>query len=146
MNIAEVGKDSKIESQNLPKRFWDSITGFFGRVPRHALYVAILILSSSACFGLGILEGRELGESSKLSIETLGTTTPPMALSESAKILPATTLPAGGEVVASKNGAKYYLPWCGGVKLIKEENKVWFASKADAESHGYEPAANCKGL
>ncbi len=48
--------------------------------------------------------------------------------------------------VASKNGAKYYYPWCGGVSRIKEENKVWFSTKEQAEKAGLTPAANCKGL
>ena len=48
--------------------------------------------------------------------------------------------------VASKNGTKYYFPWCEGTNKIKEENKVWFASKEEAEKKGYEPARNCKGL
>lgn len=48
--------------------------------------------------------------------------------------------------VASKTGTVYYLPWCGGVKLIHEENKVWFESKEEAATKGYRPAANCKGI
>ncbi len=48
--------------------------------------------------------------------------------------------------VASKTGTKYYLPWCGAVSRIKEENKIWFASEAEAQKSGYTPAANCKGL
>ena len=51
-----------------------------------------------------------------------------------------------GEYVASKSGAKYHLPWCPGAKQIKEENKVWFTSKEEAEKAGYTPAANCKGI
>ena len=52
---------------------------------------------------------------------------------------------AGG-YVASKNGTKYHLPWCSGAKSIKDENKVWFNTKAEAEAAGYTPAANCKGI
>lgn len=48
--------------------------------------------------------------------------------------------------VASKNGTKYYFPWCGGVKTIKSENKIWFSSREEAEKAGYAPAKNCKGL
>lgn len=48
--------------------------------------------------------------------------------------------------VASKNGTKYYFPWCSGVDKIKEENKIWFASKEDAKQKGYTPAKGCKGL
>ena len=52
----------------------------------------------------------------------------------------------GGEVVASKNGTKYYFPWCGIAGRIKDVNKVWFTSRADAEKAGYKPATNCHGL
>jgi hypothetical protein len=55
-------------------------------------------------------------------------------------------LTPGGKVVASKNGTKYYFPWCGGVSKIAETNKVWFNSEAEAKAKGYTPAANCKGL
>jgi len=48
--------------------------------------------------------------------------------------------------VVSKNGTKYHYPWCSGAQRIKEENKVWFDTKEEAEKAGYTPAANCKGL
>ncbi len=51
-----------------------------------------------------------------------------------------------GEYVASKSGTKYHLPWCPGAGQIKEENKIWFKSKEEAERAGYTPAANCKGI
>lgn len=51
-----------------------------------------------------------------------------------------------GMYVGARGGKIYHLPWCSGAKRIKEQNQVWFASKADAESHGYKPASNCKGL
>lgn len=51
-----------------------------------------------------------------------------------------------GQYVASKNGSKYYFPWCGGANNISETNKVWFDSVEEAKSKGYSPASNCKGL
>lgn len=51
-----------------------------------------------------------------------------------------------GMYVGSKSGTTYYLPWCGGVKRIHEENKVWFKDKADATSKGYKPSSTCKGI
>jgi deoxyribonuclease-1 len=47
-------------------------------------------------------------------------------------------------IVASKNGTKYHLVNCSGAKSIKEENKIWFASEADAQAAGYTRAGNCK--
>lgn len=54
--------------------------------------------------------------------------------------------PTPGGYVASKNGDKYHLPWCAGALRIKEENKVWFKTKEEAEAAGYRPASNCKGI
>lgn len=51
-----------------------------------------------------------------------------------------------GSYVASKNGGSYYFPWCGIAGRIKNENKVWFASRAEAEKAGYKPTSNCHGL
>ncbi len=51
-----------------------------------------------------------------------------------------------GEVVASKNGTKYYFPWCGSASRIKPENQIKFASVELAIKAGYTPAGNCKGL
>lgn len=48
--------------------------------------------------------------------------------------------------VASKNGTRYYLPTCSGVKRIKEENKIWFATADEARARGLTPAINCPGL
>jgi lipopolysaccharide export LptBFGC system permease protein LptF len=49
-----------------------------------------------------------------------------------------------GEVVASKNGTKYYYSHCSGAGRIKEENIVIFDDFLAAEKAGYELAKNCK--
>ena len=48
--------------------------------------------------------------------------------------------------VGSKNGAVYQYPSCPGAKQIKEENRIYFSSRGEAEKAGYRPAANCPGL
>ena len=53
---------------------------------------------------------------------------------------------SSGMYVGSRSGTTYHLPWCSGAQRIKEENKLWFATKEEAESKGYKPAANCKGI
>lgn len=50
------------------------------------------------------------------------------------------------QLVASKSGAKYHLLSCPGASQIKESNKIFFASRADAEAAGFQPAANCPDL
>lgn len=48
---------------------------------------------------------------------------------------------AKGLFVASKNGTKYYWPWCSWAGRIKEENKVWFNSEKDAQAAGFSAGA-----
>lgn len=51
-----------------------------------------------------------------------------------------------GLVGASRNGKRYYYPWCGGLTRIKEANKIWFSSTKAAEAAGYTIASGCDGL
>ncbi len=51
-----------------------------------------------------------------------------------------------GELIGSKNGTVYHLLSCPGAKSIKEENKIYFNSKEEAQKAGYRLAANCPGL
>ncbi len=46
-----------------------------------------------------------------------------------------------GKYVGSKNSNKYHLPDSSTAKRIKEENKVWFQSKEEAEAKGYVPGS-----
>ncbi len=135
----------------------DAGKAHLGRIPGAWLIAGIVILSSTASFGLGILEGK--GQAgSNLTIGETPTTTPlggttsaytQPAAAAAAVITPIpVTAPVAtdGQVVAAKTGSKYYFPWCGTVKLIKEENKVWFPTRAAAEAAGYTAATNCKGM
>ncbi len=49
-----------------------------------------------------------------------------------------------GVALASKTGTKFYYPHCAGVKRIKPQNQIWFASVADAYAAGYQLAKGCK--
>ncbi len=95
--------------------------------------VIIIILVTFTVFGLYKLAELR-GNKAHISIENK-TKTEENAISNAEKLF-----------VASKNGTKYYYPWCSGVSKIKEENKVWFSSADEAKKAGFEPAANCKGL
>lgn len=112
--------------------------------PRRTYFIILaVILVAAASFGLGrlskIKEGREPLEFSRWDnpqSQVLGSQI------ESTPVMPAT----GGRLVGSRNSNKFHLPWCPGALRIKEENKVWFDSKEEAEAAGYLPAGNCKGL
>jgi hypothetical protein len=51
-----------------------------------------------------------------------------------------------GTFVGSRSGKSYHYPWCPGAQQIKEENKIWFGTKEEAEKAGYKPALNCPDL
>ena len=119
------------------------------------LFLACLIfLESIGSFGLGRLsaiwpEKRQLvitqNDERQMPNEQYGTK---HGLSQGASAVSAFSVQSSalGKYVASQNGSAYHYPWCSGAKRIKEENKIWFQTKEEAESRGYKPAANCPGL
>jgi len=112
MNIAETREKCK---------------AFIGRVPRDILIIAILILASSASFGLGYLAGLDAGQGDEAADQGLSLDTN-------------TT----GNFVASKSGTKYYPVSCAGAEKISDANKVYFVSASVAERAGYTLSVNCK--
>jgi hypothetical protein len=100
--------------------------------------VIIVILVALASYGLGRLSKIE---ENKVPIRLIENTTAPATAGAVLE-----SQPKIGKYLASKSGAKYHLPWCSGAQRIKEENKIWFETKEDAEKAGYGPAANCKGI
>ena len=110
------------------------------------LYLAaIIILVAVISFGLGRLSKiRE--EKTPITIENVKEN------EETSESKPLLTSNVDNEIktdkifVASKNGKKYYYAWCESANVIKEQNRIWFSTQAEAEKAGYQPAANCKGL
>ncbi len=130
-----------------------------GRVHMNAFIIAILLLSTSASFGLGYLAGHEANQSGGLIVGSVPMTSPgtgvvsESALSAAAGSAGATStqgnpsaIPAGGEVVASKMIHSYFLPWCSGAAKITNNDKVWFANEQAAKDAGYKAGKNCSGI
>lgn len=65
---------------------------------------------------------------------------------QAAVVTPVVPAPAGVEYWASAKSSKhlYHLSTCEWAQKIKPENKVVFASKAEAEAQGYKPCTTCK--
>lgn len=106
----------------------------------------VIILVAFASFGLGRLSKIE-DSREPITIENLSQGS--AAIASRANPVSQTNPPVPsekGKFVASKNGTKYYLPWCSGVDKINEVNKVWFETKEEAEARGLTPAANCPGI
>ncbi|MHB1316527.1 MAG: hypothetical protein ACYCZW_01585 [Minisyncoccota bacterium] len=105
----------------------------------------LIILGAGLFFGLGRLSA-QVKDYSPVSIVKSQIVTSETAKMEESKAKPSQELASSGEVIGSKNGTKYYLPWCGALSRIKPENRVVFASAVLAREKGYTPAANCKGV
>jgi hypothetical protein len=121
------------------------------------LIAGILVFSSTLSFLLGYVYGKESAPTDAFIIEGAGESLPAvLGVTDVGEEIAPSTPPRApvpnveplttGMYVASKNGTAYHLPTCTGAKQIKEENKIWFASKEDAELAGYKPAKNCKGI
>lgn len=114
------------------------------------IYIAlVVILVAFLSFGLGRLSILE-SKKPDIRIETIPAgeagALGAAAITAIAGKPPASAQSAQGQFVASKNGTKYYFPWCSGANRIKDENKVWFQTVEEAKKAGYQPASTCKGL
>jgi hypothetical protein len=137
MNIPEVIEEFKGQLRGIPDAY---------------VTIAILVLVALTSFGLGRLSVLNAAP------ESVRITVPQVTESDkrpaqvantvrSSKSAAAASVGAeSGEVVASKNGTKYHLPWCSGAKRISAVNKITFRSRQEAEKAGYSAAANCPGL
>lgn len=122
----------------------DSIKDFALKIKPFFTFLSV-VLGALLFFGLGRLSALEKDYSPISIIKSQ------VSVLESTGVPPLTTTPTPGvgessEVIGSKNGTKYYLPWCGALNRIKPENRVVFASAALARQAGYTPATNCKGV
>lgn len=121
------------------------IKSFTGLLDRKDVYMALLIiLTAISSYILGMLAGTQRADTPVVIRNTgaIITATPVVPTTK-----PVTSeSPAQGLYVGSKSGTKYHLPTCSGALRISEANKIWFATKAEAEKAGYTPALNCPGI
>jgi hypothetical protein len=112
-------------------------------------YGIMVILVAISSFVLGRLSV-DSGNTAKPTIQMIEpitlTATAPLAKSIEAPQKTGNNTDTPNQLVASKNGKRYYLKSCSGAKRIKPENLVSFDSRESAEAAGYTKAANCSGL
>jgi len=167
MSIKEVGNKSKPE-EALPNEEEFDIVPAGGNIQNkanlshHTFTAVALMFVASISFAIGklvpgqeksqvILRGDEEVIAPKVSGEVLGA----KSITEVSEVQGGVgtqkdkstpSILKSGPIVASKNGTKYYSLTCSGVKRIKEENKIFFASREDAERAGLSPSSTCKDL
>ncbi len=112
---------------------------------KDALTILIVVLVGLSCFGIGRLSKES--SSSGIKIEyptqenaTVGLSNTTLNTSPNSIISTKTSQ----NYFASKNGHKYYPSGCSAGKTIKDGNKIYFNSPAEAEKAGYELSSSCK--
>lgn len=114
------------------------------RKTKEYILIITIVLLGVLSFGLGRLSAADSKPYPVTLCEDVNK--PEATLQNEASVVTALSPQETGQYVGSKNGTVYHLPWCSGAKRIREDNKVWFTTKAEAEAAGYRPAANCKGI
>jgi len=132
------------------------------------LTVLVVILVGLGSFGLGRLSKDNAGSGIKIeypaqeivqtasvlgAMDSAVTQAEASNFSQTSPLKPAktskpaavgSTSSAGREFFASKIGHKYYSIGCSGGKTIKQENRIYFKTEAEAISAGFEKSASCK--
>ena len=113
------------------------VTSFYERNKEDLVLGVAVSVISLISFGAGLLASENRIPPEPITIISAGSAGKEQTPEESV---------SSGIFLASISGTKYYLPECSGAARIKEENRIWFDTREDAEKAGYEPAANCPGM
>ncbi len=112
------------------------------------LMIIIVILVGLGSFELGRLSKANSSAGIQIEYPKQIETEPASAINavESATSTPAktkTSNSAGKNFFASNKGTKYYSLGCSAGKSLKQENRIYFATKEEAEKAGYTLSASC---
>ena len=130
------------------KQFVDSERG------RDILTVIIVILVGLGSFGLGRLSKENTTSGIKIEYpdQAINQEANVISSEESSSLLQNTKTSqtiqnsnsVGKNFFASNRGSKYYSLGCSGGKTIKQENRVYFTTREEAEKAGYELSSSCR--
>lgn len=95
----------------------------------------LFIIIAFTSFGLGKLSVLESGAQGSIVYMQATGTAERLSISSST-IAGRQNNETAGQYVASKSGKKYYPVGCSGINRIKEENRIYFDSKEEAEASG----------
>lgn len=120
------------------KQFTESQEG------KDILTVVIVILVALSSFGLGRLSKSDQGSGIKIEYNE-----EPANVISAAETLPNSvsgnsTTTSSKNFFASSRGSKYYPLGCSAGKSLKMENRIYFATREEAEGAGYSLSSSCK--
>lgn len=132
--------------------YTEKVKTWFESNKKDAFTASFIFLVGMGSFGLGRLsviwpqkESITITDT-ETNAATMPDGTPDSATTSAGSDIKDRTISAQGKYIASKSGSYYHFPWCPGALRIKDANKIWFQTKAEAEGRGLKPAANCPGL
>ncbi|MCX6747381.1 MAG: hypothetical protein NTW98_00300 [Candidatus Nomurabacteria bacterium] len=115
--------------------------------------VLIVILVGLSSFGLGRLSKKTSNDGLRIEYPSptvsgasviLGNEQNNTLNTSNSRNIPVVSNHVGKAYFASKRGQKYYSIGCSAGKTIKQENRVYFSTKDDAEKAGFELSSACK--
>ncbi|OGJ01282.1 hypothetical protein A3G98_00075 [Candidatus Nomurabacteria bacterium RIFCSPLOWO2_12_FULL_37_8] len=117
-----------------------------GETGKDVLIVIIVVLVGLGSFELGRLSKNSSNAGIKIEYQNKIINQEANVVSATDNILKPTfdTKSAGKTFFASNRGSKYYSLGCSGGKTIKQENRIYFTTSAEAETAGYELSSSCR--
>src|SRR3989338_1251059 len=111
------------------------------------LVVLIVILVGLASFELGRLSKGNDGSGIKIEYPIQNQEASVISQASHSSVLQKTEIEknsTGKKFFASSRGSKYYPVGCESGKNLKQENRVYFNTREEAEKAGYELSASCR--
>ena len=109
---------------------------------KNILIVLIIILLGLSSFELGRLSKGK--DSSGIKIEYPNKTLSAQANAISSVTPTKTQTSTGKNFFASSRGTKYYPVGCSAGATLKQENRIYFTTREEAEQAGYELSSSCR--
>lgn len=106
---------------------------------KDVLTVVIIILVGLVSFGLGRLSKSPKNDGFRVEYGENG-----VNIVEATNQAPESQKAVLGTFFASKQGTRYYPVSCPAGNTIKEENKIYFDTREEAEASGYELSGSCR--
>ena len=106
------------------------------------LIITIVILVGLMSFELGRLSKNSPSEGIKIEYPDQTANVVSKVINQSPNVFATTTIKTK-TFFASKRGKKYYSLGCSAGKTIKQENRIYFASREEAEKAGYQFSSSC---
>ena len=127
--------------------FMEKIKQFIGgEKGKDILTVLVVILVGLGSFELGRLskEASNTGVRVQYPSQDTGQSANSFSLLDHPNVLQSSKVTTTKNFFASSRGSKYYSVGCSGGKTIKQENRIYFTTSAEAEQAGYKLSSSCR--